>query len=120
MSTTETTGVPPDVQADTQLVLECVAAGRPVPPDVAQRIQERAAQIREQVRQTHGERDIATRIIREMRGPLDDEQAHELTFSQAETLRRDPKPWRLKDPETGEEFVLVPASDYERLMSPHD
>ena len=92
------------------------AAGKPIPADVAQRVQDRAAQIREQVRQAHGVQDLAAHLIRESRGPLDDEQARELTLTQAETLRRGPKPWRLRDPETGEEFVLVPAADYERLV----
>jgi hypothetical protein len=118
MATNESTnGVPPDVQADAKVVSDSLAAGKPVPPDVAQRVQDRAAQLREQIRQTHGVHDLATSLIREMRGPLDDEQARELTLSQADVLRRGPKPWRLKDPETGEEFVLVPAADYERLVN---
>ncbi len=41
MDATETTTIPPDVMADAQLVADCVAAGKPVPPEVAQRVRER-------------------------------------------------------------------------------
>jgi hypothetical protein len=47
-----------------------VAAGRPIPPDVVRRVQERADQARKEVLKAHGVQDIGVPIIRELRGEL--------------------------------------------------
>ncbi len=52
--------IPPDVLADRQAVADAFAAGRPVDPEVARRIRERAATITEEISRTHGEIDDAT------------------------------------------------------------
>jgi hypothetical protein len=70
MDAIETAEVPPDVTADLQLVADCVAAGTMVPPDVARRIQDRAARARQEILDMHGVQDIGVQIIREMRGEL--------------------------------------------------
>ena len=63
-------GIPPEVMADAQLVAECVAAGRPVPPDIARRVHERAERIRQEILEKHGVLDIGVPAIRELRGEL--------------------------------------------------
>ena len=69
---TKTTGsvIPPDVLADLQLIVDCVAAGKPVPPEVARRVHERSGRIRQEILEKHGVQDIGVQIIREMRGEL--------------------------------------------------
>jgi len=62
--------IPPDVMADAQLVAECVATGRPIPPDLARRIHEEAQKITERLRQQYGTLDIGVPAIRELRGEL--------------------------------------------------
>lgn len=62
--------IPPDVLADAQLVAECVAAGKPIPPEVVQRVRERSDRIREEIFRTHGLLDIGVPAIRELRGEL--------------------------------------------------
>jgi hypothetical protein len=57
-------------EADARLVAACVAAGRPIPPEVVRRVQERADQARKEVLATHGVQDIGVPIIRELRGEL--------------------------------------------------
>jgi hypothetical protein len=69
MNATETTAVP-DLTADVQLVAECMAVGNPVPPEVARRIHERAAQVRREILEKQGVQDIGVQIIRELRGEL--------------------------------------------------
>ena len=64
------TGVSPEVMADAQVILECVAAGIPVPFEVSQRVHERAEEIRSRVFRKHGLVDIGVPAIRELRGPL--------------------------------------------------
>jgi hypothetical protein len=66
------TGISNDVspEADARLIAECVAAGRPIPVEVVRRVQERAAQARQQVLATHGIQDIGVQIIRELRSEL--------------------------------------------------
>ena len=71
MSTeTKTTGIHSDIMPDAQIVTECVAAGRPIPPDVSARVHERAERIRKRVFQEHGLVDIGVPAIREFRGEL--------------------------------------------------
>jgi hypothetical protein len=55
---------------DAQIVAECLAAGKAVPPEVAQRVNERADQARRQLLATRGVQDIGVQIIREIRGEL--------------------------------------------------
>jgi hypothetical protein len=69
---TKNTGsvIPPDVLADLQLIVDCVATGKPVPPEVARRVHERSERIRQEILEKHGVQDIGVQIIREMRGEL--------------------------------------------------
>jgi hypothetical protein len=69
MNTTELNGVPPEI-ADAEVVAQCLAAGKPVPPDVVRRVQQRADEARKQVLATHGVQNIGVDIIRELRGEL--------------------------------------------------
>jgi hypothetical protein len=62
--------LPPDVMADVQVVADCVAADKPIPADVAQRVRERSDEARRRLLVTHGVQDIGVRIIRELRGEL--------------------------------------------------
>jgi len=68
-ATTET-GVLPEIMADAQLVAECVATGKPIPPKVAQRVEAEADQITARLRQQFGTVDIGVPAIRELRGDL--------------------------------------------------
>ncbi|HYT92618.1 MAG TPA: hypothetical protein VEL76_28135 [Gemmataceae bacterium] len=68
MTPTGTNDISPE--ADARLVAECVAAGRPIPPEVVRRVRERADQARKEVLATHGVQDIGVQIIREHRGEL--------------------------------------------------
>jgi len=63
-------GVPPDVDPDVETVARCVAAGKPVPADVAARLRARAARITEKIRRKFGVVDIGVPAIRELRGEL--------------------------------------------------
>ena len=62
--------IPPDVLADLQVITDCVAAGKPVPPEVARRVHERAERVRQEILEKQGVQDIGVQIIREMRGEL--------------------------------------------------
>jgi hypothetical protein len=64
------TAISSDVIADAQFVAECIAAGRPIPPEVARRIHEEAAKITARLRQQYGTLDIGVPAIRELRGEL--------------------------------------------------
>jgi hypothetical protein len=67
MNMTETI---PNIDPDVQAVAEAIAAGIPVDRDVARRIHERAARIREEVYRKNGLVDFAVPAIRELRGEL--------------------------------------------------
>jgi hypothetical protein len=67
---TKESDVPSDVLADAQLVAECVAAGRPIPAEVARRIREEAEKITARLGQQYGTLDIGVPAIRELRGEL--------------------------------------------------
>jgi hypothetical protein len=69
MDATDTTAAP-DLAADVQIVADCIAAGAPVPPEVARRLHERAARVRREILAKHGVQDIGVQIIRELRGDL--------------------------------------------------
>jgi hypothetical protein len=62
--------IPDDVMTDAQTVADCVALGRPVPSEVAQRVRDRAEHIRRAVAAQHGILDIGVPAIREFRGEL--------------------------------------------------
>jgi hypothetical protein len=64
------TDISPEALADAQLVAECVAAGRPIPPEVRRRIHEEAQKISERLRRQYGLLDIGVPAIRELRGDL--------------------------------------------------
>jgi hypothetical protein len=99
-------------EADAKALIEAVASGRPLDPDVARRVRERADAVRSRLLPG---RDIGTRIIRELRGPLDETQERELTLSQSDLIRKGEL--RLTDPDTGKVYVLVPEEEYERLRA---
>ena len=67
MSPTDTNVVPPDVLDDAKLIAECVAAGKPIPPQVVRRVREDARRITQAVYEKHGFLDIAVPAIRELR-----------------------------------------------------
>ncbi len=62
--------VPGNSMDDSQIVADCLAAGKEVPPEVARRVRERADQARRLLLATHGVQDIGVQIIREIRGEL--------------------------------------------------
>ncbi|MBL8796315.1 MAG: hypothetical protein JNM56_20615 [Planctomycetia bacterium] len=67
---TKDMGIPPELEADTQAVLERLMTGQSLPPQTARRIHERAEKIRQDVLQKHGVLDIGVPAIRELRGEL--------------------------------------------------
>jgi hypothetical protein len=107
--------LPPEVRADLKAAAESIAAGKPLDPQVAQRIQQHADQVRQELRSKPGGDNFSVQVIREMRGPLDEEQERELTLAQREWLHKGEP--RLVDPDTGEVYVLVPEDEYERLRN---
>jgi hypothetical protein len=64
---TLTTGIPADILADGEAVIESLMTGRPLDPEISRRIDERAERITEEIRRTHGIVDIAVPSIRELR-----------------------------------------------------
>lgn len=66
-SETKTAGADPQVLADLDAVMERIATGKPLDPETSRRIRERAQRITEEIRQQHGELDIAVKLIRETR-----------------------------------------------------
>jgi len=60
----------PDDRDDVDEIAECLGAGRPIPPDLARRVQECAEQIRKANLASHGVQDVGVQIIREIRGEL--------------------------------------------------
>jgi hypothetical protein len=70
MEHTHQNPLPGDAAADAHVIMECVAARKPVPPEVVSRVRERAAQARKMLLATHGVQDIGVQIIREIRGEL--------------------------------------------------
>lgn len=53
--------------ADNQAVMDHLLTKKPIPPDVRQRIRERASKITERIRQQHGVVKIAVDLIRDAR-----------------------------------------------------
>jgi hypothetical protein len=60
-------GLPPDVLDDMTAVADALAAGRPVPSEVARRIRERADKVQKQLLRQYGVRQIAVDLIRQGR-----------------------------------------------------
>jgi hypothetical protein len=59
-------------QEEQQAVLDKVLHGKPIPPDIAQRIRAKAQRITDELRRQHGLLDIGVPAIRELRGELPD------------------------------------------------
>lgn len=117
METTEKTQTDSGAEADSQAVIEHVVTGKPLDPEVARRVQERSNRVRQEILDKHGIQNIGTQIIREMRGPLDQDQGRELTLGQRDLLRKGEQPPKLLNPDTGETYVLLHEDEYERLRS---
>ena len=67
MKTHEDNVIPPEVMADVQAVADAVAAGRPVDPEVARRVQERSQRVQDELLRQYGVREIAVDLIRQGR-----------------------------------------------------
>jgi hypothetical protein len=67
---TKPADIPPDVIADAQIIAECVAAGKPIPSEVARRVREEAAKVTARLRRQYGRLDVGVPAIRELRGEL--------------------------------------------------
>jgi hypothetical protein len=61
-----------EMDADAQAVIEHAMTGKPLDPEVARRIRERAERITEEIYQKYGLLDIGVPAIRELRGELPD------------------------------------------------
>jgi hypothetical protein len=105
-----------DVEADAQALTHHLATGQPLPDDVSRRIEERAQRAREDILRTRGTQEIGVQLIREARGPVDDDAAASLTLAQRDLLRTGRL--RMKDPDTGVTYVLVPEDEYNRIRKP--
>jgi hypothetical protein len=68
MKTIDQTVIPLD--ADTQAVLDALATGKRLDPEVAERLRKETDDLREQVFRKHGVLDIGVPAIRELRGEL--------------------------------------------------
>ena len=66
-SKTKTAGTDPQVLADLDAVMERIASGKRLDPEASRRIRQRAERITEEIRQKHGQLDIAVQLIRETR-----------------------------------------------------
>ena len=67
MTTPFESPIPPDVMADLQAVMDAVAAGKPVDPEVARRVRARSEKAQQEVLAKHGILNIAVDLIREGR-----------------------------------------------------
>jgi hypothetical protein len=72
MDTNQNSVIPPDVAADNQAVLDHILTGRPLAPEVARRVRERAERITEEIRHKHGVVDIGVPTIRALRDGNDE------------------------------------------------
>lgn len=59
--------IPPELRPDTQAVIDHLASGKLLEPEVSRRVRERAERIREEIRRKHGVLDIGVPAIRELR-----------------------------------------------------
>ncbi len=69
-TTTESPAIDLEVAADEEAVIASFLTGRPLDPEVARRVHERAQSIRDRVFRQHGLVDISVPAIRELRGEL--------------------------------------------------
>ena len=53
-----------------QAVIDSLTSGKPLDPEIARRVHERAQRIREEIFQQHGLLDLGVPLIRELRGEL--------------------------------------------------
>jgi hypothetical protein len=69
MNTTEmkVPGIPPDLAADAQAIIDRLMSGKPLDPEVARRARQRGDRIREDIFRRHGLQDIGVPGIRELR-----------------------------------------------------
>jgi hypothetical protein len=56
-----------DIAADDQAVIDHAMGRQPLDPEIARRIQERAARITEEIRRQHGVQELAVELIRHAR-----------------------------------------------------
>jgi hypothetical protein len=98
-------------EADMEEVCRLAAEGEKVTdPALLKRIQE----LTERIKAASGRNfSLGAEVIPDRRGPIDEDGRRELTLDQMDLLRRGDA--RLVDPETGEEYVLVPVAEYRRL-----
>lgn len=115
MTTPFTSAIPPDVQADFDAIAHSLAMGKPLDPELIRRIQKRAEAARQHDSAPSSTENFSTQVIRELRGPLDEEQERELTLAQREILHKGDR--RLIDPDTGETYILVREEEYQRLRN---
>jgi hypothetical protein len=66
-SVVDTSCIPPDILADGEAVIDAVMSGKKLDPEIARRVEERAARITEEIRRKHGTLNIAVDAIRELR-----------------------------------------------------
>ena len=98
-------------EADMEEVCRLAAEGKKVTdPELLKRIQERARRIKAA---SGPDFSSGAKDLRDMRGPIGQDRGRELTPEQMDLLRRGDA--RLVDPETGEQYVLVPEAEYKRL-----
>ncbi len=111
MSTAEKFVLSDQERSDLEEVCRLAAEGKKVTdPELIKRVQARS----DRAKAASGRPfSFGTQAIREMRGPLDEDQERELTLAQMDLLRKGDA--RLVDPETGEEYVLVSVAEYKRL-----
>jgi hypothetical protein len=57
-------------QVDSRVAMDAIAKGKPIPPEVAKRIQEQAEEARKRLLRTQGVTNTGVQIIREIRGEL--------------------------------------------------
>ena len=107
--------IPIKTDPDMDAIIEHLMTGKPLDPEVARRVREQSDRVRQEILEKHGVLDIGTQIIRELRGPLDEDQERELTLAQRDFLRDSDGPPRLLNPDTGETYVLLSEREYERL-----
>jgi hypothetical protein len=62
--------IPTDVMADLQAVTDSLTSGKPMDPEVARRVRERAEKARRELLATRGVQDIGVQILREIRGDV--------------------------------------------------
>jgi hypothetical protein len=56
--------------ADSQIVANCLALRKPIPPEVACRVRQEADLARKELLAVHGVQNVGVQIIREIRGEL--------------------------------------------------